>query len=221
MTSVETKAAAVLEQLTRDKCLGQYIDASLPIPHPFRGSGEIQLIVLGQDPTIKDATRRSAIRVVLNLDKNGSVKAYLARVCNGLGIDLRTNVYATNLYKGFFVRPPTQITEIDIFQEFSGAWLPLLLEELAPFDNVPVITLGEPLLAPLVHSGVPARVRHYWGYTPDWRAGRLDPLLYIRAQDNRLGRDLFPFPHQPSLRKLFYQARMGDYVSFVKATVFA
>ena len=158
MTEIETKAATILEQLTRDGRLGRYVDASLPIPRPYRGSGEIRLIVLGQDPTIKDATQRSAIQVVLNLDKNGSV---------------------------------------------------------------PVITLGEPILAPLVHNGVPARVRHYWGYTPDWRAGRLDPFLYIRGRDNRLGRDLFPFPHQPSLRKLFYKARIGDYVAFMKAAVFS
>jgi len=218
---IEDRANQILEQLKQDMRLGQYVDKSLQIPQPHRGERDIRLIVLGQDPTVKDAAKRKDIKTVLNLDKNGSVRTYLAGVCRGLGINLNENVYATNLYKNFFVRPPTQIEEVDIFQEFAGAWLPLLIDELAEFGRVPVITLGEPLLAPLVKNDVPAQVRYYWGYVPDWKTHRLHPFQRIRPDENKLGRIVFPFPHQPSLRKEFYKAKKNDYVAFVKTTVFA
>jgi hypothetical protein len=197
------------------------MDKSLRIPQPYRGECDIKLIVLGQDPTVKDAGKRQDIKTVLNLDKNGSVRAYLAGVCNGLGISVSENVYATNLYKNFFVHPPTQIEEVDIFQEFASAWQSLLIDELAEFGRVPVITLGEPLLAPLVKNDIPAKVRYYWGYVSEWKTRRLNPFQYIRAEDNQLGRVVFPFPHQPSLRKEFYKAKMKDYIAFVKKTSFA
>ena len=66
-----------------------------------------------------------------------------------------------------------------------------------------------------------AKVRDYWGYRPDWAAGRANPLGYIGSADNRLNHILFPFPHQPSLRKQFYRVRMNDYVSFVKSVAFS
>ena len=218
---VEERANHIFERLKQDKRLGRYVDETLPVPSPYRGSGAIKLIVLGQDPTVKNPEGRRAIITVLNLDRNRSVRAYLAGVCNGLGIQIAENVYATNLYKNFFIHPPTKITEIDVFQEFRDAWLPLLKDELEAFADIPVITLGEPLLAPLVGENVSAKVRVYWGYTPEWKAGRVKPFGYIRAADNQLNRTIFPFPHQPSLRKLFYKARMSDYVSFVKAVAFS
>ena len=122
----------IFEQLKQDIRLGRYVDGTLPVPKPYRGSGAIRLIVLGQDPTVKNPQGRKAIKTVLNLDINRSIRAYLACVCDGLGIQIAENVYATNLYKNFFIRPPTQITEIDVFQEFRDAWLPLLKSELEP-----------------------------------------------------------------------------------------
>jgi len=220
-STIEERANSILEQLKRDKRLGQYVDGTLPIPKPYQGSGEIKLIVLGQDPTVKAVRDREAIRTVLNLDKKGNVRTYLAGVCNDLGLRLAENVYATNLYKNFFIRPPTQITEIDVFQEFLGFWLPLLKDELEPFPGVPVITLGEPVLAPLLGKNVSARVRDYWGYMPGWKEGKAKPFQYIRATDNQLNRILFPFPHQPSLRKEFYETHLRGYIAFVKATAFS
>jgi hypothetical protein len=220
MTSIQEKADRVLEQLQHDEGLGQYVDRSLQIPEPYCGTGKIKLVVLGQDPTVKDAQARQSIKTVLNLDKKGSVRAYLAGVCKGLGIDISENVYATNLYKNFFVQPPTQIAELDIFQECLGIWLPVLKEELAQFGAVPALTLGEPLLGVLVNQGIPNQVKHYWGYTPEWRNEHFLSPQCVQPQDNKLGRLVFPYPHQPSLRKQFYKVRMGDYTSFVKATAF-
>jgi hypothetical protein len=218
---LEARADQIVEQLKRDARLGGYVDGTLPTPEPYQGTGKISLIVLGQDPTVKDPAARKAINTVLNLDKSGSVRVYLAGVCNDLGIKLTENVYATNLYKSFFVRPPTQIAEVDLFRECIGLWLPLLKEELAPFGAVPVITLGEPLFRALMGGGAAAKVRAYWGYTPEWKTRGPGPFDYVRAADNPLGRAVFPFPHQPSLRKQFYKGRMKAYTSFVRAVAFS
>ena len=77
-----------------------------------RGHGGIQLVVLGQDPTVKNAEARGRITTVLNLDKPGSLRSYLQRVCAGLGARLDENVYATNVIKNFFTMPPTTVKEV-------------------------------------------------------------------------------------------------------------
>lgn len=194
-----------------------FVDRSLPIPKPYRGTGPIQLIVLGQDPTVKNVEARKEIKIVLNLDKRRSIWSYLAGICNTLDLKLDTHIYATNLYKNFFTAPPTQIKEIDVFQAYAPIWLPILEEEIKQFPNVPIITLGEPLLAPLLKPGVIPKVRHYWGYRADWQSEGTSEFEYIRARDNLLERDLFPFPHQPSLRKSFYKAKLKDYTAFVRS----
>lgn len=89
--------------MKQDIRLGRYGDGTLPVPEPYRGSGAIRLIVLGQDPTVKNPKGRRAIKAVLNVDRNRSVRAYLVDVCNGLGIQITENMYATNLYKNFFI----------------------------------------------------------------------------------------------------------------------
>ena len=212
---------SILEQLRRETQLSDYVDWSLHIPKPYCGTGEIKLIVLGQDPTVKKAKSRKTIKTVLNLDKNSSVWVYLSRLCNDLDLKLNEHVYATNLYKNFFIASPTQITEIDIFQEFRSVWLPMLVEEILQFPHIPIITLGEPILAPLVKPSVSAKVSQYWGYTPDWKQGGLSELGCIEPDNNYLGRPIFPFPHQPSLRNAFYKTKLKSYTAFVKATMFS
>lgn len=216
---IRTNTGKVLARLKKDRRLAQYIDSSLEIPQPYRGERKIKLVVLGQDPTVKDAEARKDIQMVLNLDKRGSVNTYLGRICKGLGID-KDNVYATNLYKNFFIAPPTQIGQVDIFQEFLPAWLPLLMDELAEFGNVPVITLGEPLLGPLLLGGAVPKVSHYWGYMKEWRAQKSLPFGHLKPAENKLARTVFPFPHQPSLRKEFYTTKMEGYLAYVRTLAF-
>jgi hypothetical protein len=45
------KARKVIDKLARSK-IGAYVDVSLNPPEPYRGSGKIRLIVVGQDPTV-------------------------------------------------------------------------------------------------------------------------------------------------------------------------
>jgi uracil-DNA glycosylase len=211
---VEQRARELLKDLAADPHLGRFVDSALGIPEIYKGSGEIRLIILGQDPTVKNIHSRAAIRTVLNLDKGGSLRNYLSRVCNNLGLDLDRNVYATNYLKNFFIKPPTQIKEIDVFQEFASIWLPLLHDELSMFPQVAVITLGQPLLSALVNEGASPHVRDYWGYVPGWTSGEAGPLQCLEPGENRLERVVFPFPHQPSIRKRFYKERFEDYTAF-------
>lgn len=217
---VAEKANRILRKIIADECLAPYIDACLAIPDVFVGAGEIKLIVLGQDPTVKDARKRREITVTLNLNKRGSVRNYMTQVCTGLGLDLKQNVYATNLLKNFFIKPPTQIKEFDIFAAFVPHWLPLLREELARFPDVPIITLGQPLLRALVVDESKGLVRKYWGYIKDWPDKPLLPFSFVPPEDNKLGRRFFPFPHQPSLRKPFYKATLPAYIEYLRTQAF-
>lgn len=211
------KAEALLRQFVQDNPpLACYIDNSLSIPRVFAGDGEIKLIVLGQDPTVKKPESRRKITTVLNLNKGGSLRRYLENVCHKLGIELDHNVYATNFLKNFFVAPPTQISPVDIFKVFGDVWLPFLKEELSVFPDVPVLTLGEPLLSALVSREVSAQVRYYWGYRQDWQTNPPVDFRCIAPAENRLVRQLFPFPHQPSLRKKFYRENLRSYIEYMR-----
>jgi hypothetical protein len=212
----EQRATELLKDLTADPDLGHLVDGALGMPKAFQGSGKIHLVILGQDPTVKDPRSRATIKTVLNLDRRGSLRNYLVQVCHDLGLDLDQNVYATNYLKNFFVKPPTQIKEIDVFREFAPVWLPLLRTELATFPQVPVIALGQPLLSALVSKDASPLVRDYWGYTPRWKSGETGPFRRLEPDQNHLARVIFPFPHQPSIRKQFYKERLKDYTAFVK-----
>lgn len=196
--------------------LRQYVDTNYELPEAYKGSGVIKLIILGQDPTIKNKERRKFVKKVFNLDKYGKLRSYLVSICNGLGIDLDVNVYATNYLKNFFDRPPAQINEVNIFQLFEPYWLPVLLQEIGPFPDIPIISLGQPLLKAIVKLGASAFVHDYWGYTINWKSGQRGTYRYLEPELNKTGRIIFPLPHQPSLNKEFYRDRLDEYIHFIR-----
>jgi hypothetical protein len=216
LQTAEEKANHILNRLRQDPDLSQFVDFLLPIPKTFIGSGDIKLIILGQDPTVKNPKSRAKISTVLNLDRNGHLRRYLEGVCEGLGLTLEANVYATNYFKNFFVKPPTQIKEVNIFEKFSPIWLPFLLEEIGKFPDIPVLTLGEPLLDIIVTENASPKVRHYWGYKTDWQQGNTGHFQFLPPDKNTLHRRVFPYPHQPSLQKQFYRKFMDSYIEFSK-----
>jgi uracil-DNA glycosylase len=213
--TIEERAEEIRASLLADARLGKHVSRQ-PIPKVHRGSEGVWLIILGQDPTTRKPSSGVPVTTVLDLDHHGSLRLYLTQICGGLGIDLNQHVYATNYLKNFFVKPPNEIREIDVFEEFFSRWLPLLQEELAEFPGVPVITLGESLLKALVRGDASPCVRDYWGYTPRWNSGERSPFRFLKPSENRLGRVIFPFPHQPSIRKQFYRETFGDYVAFAR-----
>lgn len=203
---IEKETELIFQQICQDERLSKFVDSSLKhIPDVFIGKGQIKLIFLGQDPTVKSKKARCDIKQVLNLDRNGKLKEYLNDICKKLGLGLEQNIYATNYFKNFFVDPPTTIHDVDIFQEFQNYWLPLLRNEINQFPNIPIISLGEPLLNSIVRNGFPRKVRYYWGYTQKWKNGVYRPFNYINFDENFLNRIVFPFPHQPSKARIpFY-----------------
>lgn len=177
-----------------------------PLP-PYKGSGEIKLIIIGQDPTIKNKDQRRKIRTTLNLDKNGSLKTYISGICNSLyfGID---NVYATNVFKYFYTEPPAQT--LDVLFSHLEPNLKLLRDELYSYPDLPVITLGEPVLQLL--SRIPFdKVRSYWDY-----ANGISGLSFKKCSENNLNRSFYPLPHQPSCGRKFYSENLKQYLDFVK-----
>lgn len=180
---------------------------------PYLGEAEIKLIIIGQDPTVKNPKSRDKIKVTLNLNEenNGALKRYIEnQICKPLGLTL-DNVYATNLFKYFYSAPPAK--HYLMLKKHSEPNIDLLKDEIAEFSNVPIITLGEPLLRLL--SNDKAKLRNYWGY--DGKTKMTAGLFnYVSTQDSRIGRWLFPFPHQPSTRKQFYKETIEKYINFVK-----
>lgn len=196
--------------------LGSWVDTSLPPPTPMQGSGPIRLIVLGQDPTVKNPESRKDVKTVLNLDRGGSLRKYIEGICTSLSLDLDANVYATNYVNVFFTAPPASCRDPDILTIATESSLPLLLEELRPYAGVPVLTLGEPLLQQIVMGDAPRLVRDYWGYSDQWKTGHTEPFRHLAAADNRLQREVFPFPHQPSIIKAFYRDRLEHYLGYMR-----
>ncbi len=185
------------------------IDLTLPVIPPFIGTGKIKLIVLGQDPTIKNVKTRSKITCTLNLDKNNSLKTYINRICSTLGISI-DNVYATNVFKYFYTVPPANTMEV--LEKHLKPNLNLLRNELEKYGNAPIVTLGEPVLQLLTNEY--EKVREFWDYNKRTKStdGRFACSM---AKDNLLKRDFFPLPHQPSIRKEFYNANLESYLQIV------
>ena len=215
---LEIKNRKIIDNLKRSD-IGEYIDTSLAPPAPFQGGGKIKLIVVGQDPTVQDPEYREKVKVVLLLNQPGRLRTYLGKVCKGLDIGLDENIYATNLLKNFFSRPPDKINKDypQFYQKAADYWIPLLREEIAEFEDVPILTLGEPVLNCLTTSSDWALIRNYWGYEGPGRYG--ENFGYIKPAENVLGRVIFPFPHIPGLMHKFYRQQMDGYLAFMKKQV--
>ncbi len=185
------------------------IDMELDPVEPFKGSDDIKLIIIGQDPTIKNPLSRKHIKKALNLDKTfGSLRTYIEDViCAGLGLKLQ-NVYTTNIFKYFYTDPPARTSEI-LFEHLDMN-LRLLRNELNIYPDVPVIALGEPVLQLLSEDNYD-KVRRYW----DYRKG-ISGLNFRKCKDNNLDRPFYPFPHQPSSVRKFYSETIDQYLNFVK-----
>jgi len=182
------------------------IDMSLsPVP-PYKGPGEIRLIIIGQDPTIKNQSQRSKISTTLNLNRSGSLTKYVTTICEKLGLTLE-NVYSTNIYKYFYTSPPAKT--MDVLFDHLTLNLKLLRRELDVYQGLPVITLGEPVLQ-LLSNIYKDKVRYYWDY-----GNQTSSRAFKKCTDNEIDRPFYPFPHQPSLAKSFYSQTLNDFLNFV------
>lgn len=184
-------------------------DTLLPVL-PYRISNKIKLIILGQDPTVKNAKSRQTIEYTLNLDKAGSLRLYTNQICNALGISFE-NVYATNIFKYFYTQPPERT--MHVLHSHLPANLELLKDELAAYPKVPIIALGLPVLQLLAGEG--SQVRDYWDYNPKTKQSGGN-FTFCEPNLNKLGRRFYPFPHQPSVSKDFYGSNLPKYLKYLK-----
>lgn len=212
---------SVLDKIKRESPFSNFVDFSLPIPKTFKGSNEIRLIILGQDPTVERKESRKNVKVVLNLDKSNALRKYVEEICNFLNVGIEY-VFATNCVKNYFVDPPTKIISefprgVFPLVEFIKFWLPNLKEELSDYKNVPTILLGQPILRAVISENQNPNMRYYWGYDKSWRSGMTKEFHLIQRCDNILNRKIFPFPHQPCIsRNKYYQSRFEDYIQFMR-----
>lgn len=219
---VVQEATSARDALRVDPVMGQCVDPTLPIPRPFVGSGEIRLVIIGQDPTVQNPRTRAAIRMVLTLDRSGHLRRYLEGLCADLGLSLDEHVYATNACKCFFTSPPTTILRehgIDVLEAGASRWLPILRRELSAYPGATVISLGQPVLSVLVRPECCRNMRDYWGYAPGWKGGRRIPMRAVDPDESTIGRRIHPFVHQPTqrgARTAFYRERRAEYVAFIR-----
>ena len=191
-----SRSGEVVRTLASDSALRTHVDPDSSLPRPFCGSGEICLVIIGQDPTVENENTRKKVTTALMLDGKGHLTRFLATVSGGLGLTLE-NVYATNLCKNFFKRTPTQIEKteaVDVIAFERPHWLPLLRDELAWFPEAVVISLGEPVLRCLVRAGFAQNVKNYWGY----KQGSVEQRLGCLPHRER--RAILPRPQLLSLR---------------------
>ena len=180
------------------------IDFDLSPVKPYIGDEEIKLIIIGQDPTIRNIQRRKYINTTLNLDKNGALKTYVENICRELDISIQ-NVYATNIFKYFYSIPPADTPDVLIKHKTQN--IELLRKEIECYKDSPIITLGEPVLRLITNEG--EKVRNYWNFQERG-------YKYLSPDNNILRRYIFPFPHQPSMRKLLYNSNFKDYIKYMK-----
>lgn len=218
---IKARADATQCSLASSGRLASFVDTTLSAPAPFFGSDDIRLVIIGQDPTIQNIATRAKIKTVLNLDKEGSLRSFIEKLCSDLGLELDKHIYATNAAKGFFIDPPTKIWKdhaVDVLVESGPVWLPILQEELGSFPKAAVVSLGEPVLAMLSSTG-PSKMGSFWGYHKDWQQGTFVEPMKLAADQNVVGRDIFPFVHEPTTRGRrteFYRERREAYMSFIR-----
>ncbi|MHB2153446.1 hypothetical protein ACX8XN_03500 [Calditrichota bacterium GD2] len=189
-------------------------DSLLPVA-PFKISSEIKVIIIAQDPTIQQKKSRQKIDITLNLDKNGALKNYVEKICKNLNVKIE-NIYATNLFKYFYKHPPEKT--FNVLKKHLEPNLKLLIDELDIFGDVPILTLGEPVLKLLAKDSFKSNVHYYWGFEPgkDYPTRAFE---YCRAEINLLNRNLFPLAHQPAFSKIGrYKNAFDLYLKFTYDT---
>jgi uracil-DNA glycosylase len=214
---IDDKIRQVYSIILSKPLLRVHVDTKHGIPAVHRGSGKIKLIIIGQDPTVKNKASRKNITSVLGLNRPGKMQRYVFGICERLNVDPLNELYATNLFKNFFEEPPDH--DSDVLHKFYQFWFPVLEEELSRYRNIPVITLGDKVIQFISKENPDNLVRNYWGYTEDWHLGGCNLLKHIPPDENLLGKPVFPFPRQPSIIKEFYASRLDRYIDYIRQNI--
>lgn len=202
----------IMKTIRDDKEIGEFIDNYKRLPKPYKGDKKIKLIILGQDPTIE---KDRPIDMVLELDKNSKLKNYIIDICDKLDIGF-DEIYATNLIKNFFTKKPKALEKENknktIISKYAEIWLPALEEELKEYEDIPILTLGQPVLKFLINEDVKNELKFYWGYNSE-KINR--DFKIIEKKDNKLNRIIIPFPHITTKNNSFYKNEFDNYCEFI------
>ncbi len=216
--SISKKSEKIYRQVSSDeKICSDLCSVNKHIPVPFSEAlslSNIRLVIIGQDPTVRKEKTRSEIKSVLMLDESKHLKNYIYLVCNELGISF-SEIYATNLYKCFFNEPP-QDNERILTRHFRY-WIEILIEEVSKFPDAAIITLGQPVIRQLIHTGK-KDVKFYWDYIGHTKSN--ENYSGVPAGNNFLQRTFWPFPHLPTYNQnQFYKKYFKDYANFLKKSI--
>jgi uracil-DNA glycosylase len=178
-------------------------------PYYRQGEGS-RLMLIGQDPTIYKKPER--VTTVLMLDKaNGQLKRWL-RDLIGIQFDSLT-VYATNLVKCSFSKPPSTTVEggLKFIRPYFNNCKVYLEKELLRFKPDCVLTLGEPAHRLLISmfsdlSPIPAFMKEAF-------TGR-----FFKVQYNGIYFDYSPCLHIKTFRVAEkYGTRIQQFQTFLKS----
>jgi uracil-DNA glycosylase len=213
-------SVAVRTRLHADPTIGPYIDNDLKMPEPFGGrdSSPIKLVIIGQDPTVgNERTRREITHALMLNREKVNLTRFLGEVCAALELSLN-NVYATNLCKCFFTKPPSKVKSPQLIQKTGPEWLDILRRELALFPDAAVISLGEPVLDVLLLPTVKNRMKWFWGHHRRWKDAPAQPFRLVEPDESEISRRFYPFIHLNSDRD-FYGSRRADYQRFIRQDI--
>ena len=213
--SITKKADKVYKEISRDeKICSDLCETNRHLPVPFSNAksvSNIKLVIIGQDPTVRNEETRANIKTVLMLNEKKHLFNYVNLICAELGISFN-EIYATNLYKCFFNKPPQD--DEKILTRHFRYWIELLIEEVNAFPEATIITLGQPVIKQLIHRGS-KDVKFYWNYAGNTTSG--GKYAAVPAENNFLQRTFYPLPHLPSYNRIkFYKNYFKDYCGFVK-----
>lgn len=139
----------IKRRLFADNILNKDIDFTHKFIPPYTKANnisDIKLIIIGQDPTVRELESRKDINTILNLNRKCSLRFFVNHICVELNFDIDKDIYATNLYKCFFNFPPADDEKI-LFKY----WMDFLVDEISAFNNPIIISLGEPLIRQLLN----------------------------------------------------------------------
>ena len=216
--SVARKANKIYKEVSVDeKICSDLCETNKHLPVPFSNAksvSDVKLIIIGQDPTVREKETRARIKTVLMLDESKHLKSYISLICSELGVSF-DEIYATNLYKCFFNIPPQD--DEKILTRHFRYWIELLIEEVNTFPDASVITLGQPVIKQLIHTGS-KELKTYWDYIGNSTSSRR--YSSVPSENNFLQRTFYPLPHLPSYNQnKFYKNYFKDYCGFVRLTV--
>ena len=113
------------------------------VPH-FKQGGNLRVMLIGQDPTIFNQPERVKEVLMLN-EPNGQLTRWLKEIFGAENFQAVT-LYATNLVKCSFVKPPSTSAEggLNFLKPYFDNCKEYLANELLNFKPDCVLTLGEP-----------------------------------------------------------------------------